>query len=81
MKKTLAERAEAAIEREDLTWDEVDVVLELLPDATPFYSLKGDEIIKIINEETPAYYSGQKRIDDVVNVIRNRISLYMNENM
>ena len=81
LKKTLNKRAEAAIEREDLTWDEVNVVLEMIPDATPFYSVKDDEVIKIINEEAPAYYSGQKRIDDVVSVIQNRVQLYVNENM
>ena len=81
LKKTLDERAETAIERGELTWDELNVVLELLPDATPLYSVKDDEIIKIINEEAPAYYSGQKGIDDVVSVIQNRAQLYVNENM
>ncbi|MCH5344843.1 MAG: extracellular solute-binding protein [Acetatifactor sp.] len=63
-----------------LTWDELNVILELIPDATPFFSVKDDEIIKIINEEAPAYYSGQKGIDDVVGVIQNRVQLYVNEN-
>ena len=81
LKKTLDERVEAAIARDELTWDEVNVVLELIPDATPFYSVKDDEIIKIINEEAPAYYSGQKGADDVVSIIQNRIRLYVNENM
>ena len=64
-----------------LTWDEVNVMLELIPDAMPFFSVENDEIIKIINEEAPAYYSGQKGIDHVVSVIQNRIQLYVNENM
>ncbi len=81
LKRALNEKAEAAIEREELTWDDLNVVLELIPDATPFFSLKDDEIIKIINEEAPAYYSGQKGIDDVVSIIQNRIRLYVSENM
>ena len=38
LKKTLDVRAETAMERGDLTWDEIHVVLELLPDAMPLYS-------------------------------------------
>ena len=64
----------------DLTWDEINIVLELLPDATPFFSVKDDEIIQIINEEAGAYYSGQKGVDDVVGVIQNRVQLYVDEN-
>ena len=80
LKKTLDKRAEAAIERGDLTWDEVNIVLELLPEATPFYSVKEDEILQIIHEEAGAYYSGQKGIDDVASVIQNRVQLYVDEN-
>ena len=64
-----------------LTWDEVNVILDLVPDATPYFSVEDDPIIQIINEEAPAYYSGQKGIDDVVGIIQNRIQLYVSENM
>ncbi|MDE7268877.1 MAG: hypothetical protein K2N81_00205, partial [Acetatifactor sp.] len=63
-----------------LTRDEVDVVLDLLKEATPAFSVENDDIVKIINEEAPAYYSGQKRVEDVVSLIQNRIQLYVNEN-
>ena len=62
-----------------LTWDEVNVILELIPDATPFFSVENDQIIKIINEEAPAYYSGQKEVDDVAGIIQNRVQLYVSE--
>ena len=81
LKKTLDERAETAIEREELTWEEVNMVLKLIPDATPFYSVKDDEIIKIISEEAPAWYTGQKSVDDVAGIIQNRVQIYVNENM
>ena len=82
LKKRLNKRVEKVIETgSNLTWDEVNVMLELIPDAMPFFSVENDEIIKIINEEAPAYYSGQKEIDDVVSVIQNRVQLYVNENM
>lgn len=80
LKKTLDERVEVAIAEEKFTWEDVNVALKLVPDATPFFSVDDDEIIGIINEEAGAYYSGQKGIDDVVSVIQNRIQLYVNEN-
>ena len=79
LKKILDERVEAAIARDRFTWDDVNVALKLVPNATPFFSVN-DEIIQIINEEAGAYYSGQKGIDEVVSVIQNRIKLYVDEN-
>lgn len=64
-----------------LTWDEVNVILDLVPDATPFFSVEDNEIIKIINEEAYGYYSGQKRVEDVTGIIQNRVQLYVNENI
>ncbi len=63
-----------------VTWDEINAILDLIPDATPYFSVEDDEIIKIINEEAGAYYSGQKGIDDVISIIQNRVQLYVNEN-
>ncbi|MCM1410153.1 MAG: extracellular solute-binding protein [Lachnospiraceae bacterium] len=80
LKKTLDERVETAIAEDRFTWDDVNVALELIPDAAPYFSVKDDAVINIINEEAGAYYSGQKGIDDVVNIIQNRIQLYVNEN-
>lgn len=80
LKKTFDERVEIAAARDDrLTWDDFNVALKLVPDATPFFSVKEDEIMKIINEEAPAYYSGQKGMDDVAGIIQNRAQLYVNE--
>lgn len=79
LKKTLAERVEVAMDRERFTWDDVNTALKLVPHAMPFFSVKDDEIIKIINEEAGAYYSGQKGAGDVVSVIQNRIQLYVDE--
>lgn len=64
-----------------LTWEEVDLMLDMIPDAVPFFSVQDDEIIKIINEEAPAYYTGQKGVENVVSVIQNRVQLYVSENM
>lgn len=80
LKRILNERADAAIERKELTKDDVNVVLDMLPDAMPFFSAQDDEIIKIISEEAFGYYSGQKGIDDVAGIIQNRAQLYVDEN-
>lgn len=63
-----------------VTWDEINAILDLVPDATPYFSVQDDEIIHIINEEAGAYYSGQKSADDVISIIQNRVQLYVNEN-
>ncbi len=62
-----------------LTWDEVHAVLELVPEATLFFSVEDDEIIKIINEEAFGYYSGQKSEEEVAGIIQNRVQLYVDE--
>ena len=64
-----------------VTWEEINTILDLVPDATPYFSVENDEIIKIIHEEAGAYYSGQKSVEDVVSVIQNRVQLYVNEHM
>lgn len=79
LKKELDKKADIAIERNEVTPEEIRAVMELLPDATPFFSGESDEILQIINEEAPAYYRGQKGADDVVSVIQNRAQLYMDE--
>lgn len=56
-----------------LTRDDVDVMLELVPDAKPYFDVEGDEILQIISEEAPGYYSGQKEAGDVAALIQNRV--------
>lgn len=80
LKKKLDKRVETAVAIDRFTWDDINVAFQLVPDATPFFSVEDDEIMKIISEEAGAYYSGQKGMDDVVSVIQNRIRLYVEEN-
>lgn len=67
------------IEFHALTQEEIDTVLELVKDAKPFYSVEEDDVVKIIGEEAPAYYRGQKSLEDVAEIIQNRVQLYVNE--
>lgn len=39
-----------------------------------------DEIYKIIEEESEGFFEGQKSVQDVVDVIQSRVSLYVKEN-
>lgn len=61
------------------TMDEVNVILDLLREAVPVFSLENDDILNIINEEAAAYYEGQKGLEDVAGVIQNRVSVYVSE--
>lgn len=63
-----------------VTWEEINMILDLLKEATPSFYMEDNEMIKIINEEAPDYYHGQKKIDEVVNIIQKRIQLYVGEN-
>lgn len=38
------------------------------------------EIINIINEETAAFFAGQKSVDEVAQVIQSRVQVYVDEN-
>lgn len=63
-----------------LTWDEVNAMMDLVPDAKPCFDVEGDEILRIISEEASGYYSGQRGAGDVAALIQNRVQLYVKEN-
>ena len=39
-----------------------------------------DEIKKIIEEESGAFFAGKKSVNDVANIIQSRVELYISEN-
>lgn len=39
-----------------------------------------ETVLSIISEESGAYFSGQKSVDEVVSIIQSRANIYMNEN-
>ena len=39
-----------------------------------------EEVSKIVQEETGAFFSGQKSAEQVAEVIQNRVTTYLNEN-
>lgn len=62
------------------TQEEVDGVKALIDSAEKLTSSSNEELTKIINEETQAFFAGQKSAADTAAVIQNRVQIYVNEN-
>ena len=62
-----------------MTREEIDTILGLVKHASPYFSAQEDQVLRIIGEEAAAYYSGQKKAEDVMRIIQNRVQLYVNE--
>ena len=60
------------------TEEEVSAIRELIGKIDHTVQ-KDEQIYNIVTEEAAAYFGGQKRVDEVVNVIQNRANIYMNE--
>lgn len=60
------------------TQEDVDAVVQLVESARNRYRYHA-ELLNIINEEVASYFSGQKDIDTVVEIIQNRAALYLLE--
>ena len=63
-----------------LTPEEADIVERLLSGAKVVDQDVDADLFRIIHEETQAYFQDNKSLDEVVEIIQNRISLYLNEN-
>ena len=61
-----------------LTKDVVDYYIDQISDAVAVPDMDSG-IIVIMNEEMPAYYSGQKTLDEVSLIIENRVNLMFTE--
>lgn len=62
------------------TREEAELILSLLANARPIFLNNENEIRTIIAEEAVSFYNGQKTVDEVAEIIQNRVSLYVNEN-
>ena len=61
------------------TQEDVDTVKTLVSCARPYSSQNG-QVIGIILEEADPYFQGQKGLDEVIDVMQNRVGIYMSEN-
>ena len=62
------------------TQQEVDTIVSIIENARPI-SAQNEEIMKIINEEVEGFFSGQKPVNDVADIIQRRVQMYVDENM
>jgi hypothetical protein len=58
---------------------DVDTYMELI-DSTTKIGGYNQSIMDIIIEESKAYFSGDKTVDETAEVIQNRVKTYVNEN-
>ena len=61
-----------------LTKEQADKAMELINSTTKLYS-QNDAIMKIIYEQTDAFFSGQKSAEEVANLVQGKLSIYVNE--
>ncbi len=72
-------------------WDDLDVEITPLSDEemdmyinlvnnTNKTGTSDDAMMEIIQEESKAYFAGEKSLDETVEIIQNRIKTYVNEN-
>lgn len=66
-------------EAKPATQEEIDTIRRLIDNAKPFASYN-TQILTFINEETAAYFAGQKSAKEVADVIQNRVGIYLSEN-
>lgn len=59
--------------------NDINAVRKLIDSAENKFEYN-TEILGIIDEETEAYFAGQKDLDSVTDVIQNRVRLYLQEN-
>lgn len=61
-----------------LTEEELEAFYELRDIAKP-YPYGSQKILSIVEEESSAYFAGQKSIDEVIAIIQSRVQLYLDE--
>lgn len=71
---------EVYYDRYPLKESEAETLYRIIGQSKPV--LARDRVIRrIIEEEVPPYFAGQKELDEVISVIQSRVQLYLDENM
>lgn len=65
-------------EGEPLSDTEIAYVQQLIEKASQRY-LRYQQILAIVDEESPSYFSGDKTAEEVSTIIQNRVSIYLSE--
>ena len=66
------------IKLRDVTQADIDCINNLIASADSSMSYS-EEVLKIVNEESGAYFAGQKTSKEVAELIQNRVSIYLSE--
>ena len=61
-----------------LTRAEADQILQIISSATRIVD-ENEELLSIIQEDTQAYFAGQKALEDVVRQLQSKMNIYINE--
>ena len=61
-----------------LSQAEADQILSIIESTTRVID-SDDELMEIIQEDTQAYFAGQKSLDDVVRQLQSKMNIYINE--
>lgn len=64
----------------DYVKEDIITIEGLIDNAVGDYCLTDDKILKIIDEEMQAFYLGEKSVQEVIKIIKNRTELYVSEN-
>ncbi|MBD5497190.1 MAG: extracellular solute-binding protein [Lachnospiraceae bacterium] len=62
-----------------LTEEQAGSIRYVISQIDGFYDFN-DSLIEIIDEEAASYFGGQKSVDEVADIIQNRVQLYLDEN-
>ena len=62
-----------------MTQEEVDEVVAFIKSVDQLYTNHQD-LMNIISEEAAPYFTGQKSVKEVADIIQNRVQIYVNEN-
>lgn len=66
------------VEINSLTQEQADKIMDLIDRTDRIYTYD-ESLYNIISDSVAPYFAGQKTLDDTVNLIQSRVSLYVNE--
>ncbi len=67
------------VEVKPLTKEDMDFIKDMIYNSTGISNAVSNDVLGIILEEAGAYFSDQKSVDEVVNIIQSRVSIKLSE--
>lgn len=61
-----------------MTKDDISAIEKMMAGAEPITNLD-EPVYDIITEELPAYFAGEKSLDDIIKIIQKRVDIYLEE--